>query len=79
MTIRNVDEGLKRRLRIRAAENGRSMSAEAAAILRAALVGEPVEAPRDLYAAIRASVAPVGGLELERPQLEDVGEPRAIE
>lgn len=75
MTIRKVDEEVKRQLRIRAAQNGRSMSAEAVAILREALEGtEPEEAQGDLYGAIRASVAPVGGLELERPQLEDFGE-----
>ena len=37
ITVRNLDDGLKRRLRIRAAENGRSMEQEARDILRAAL------------------------------------------
>ena len=37
ITVRNLEEGLKRRLRIRAAENGRSMEQEARDILRAAL------------------------------------------
>ena len=35
ITVRNLDDGLKRRLRIRAAENGRSMEQEAREILRA--------------------------------------------
>ena len=37
ITVRNLEEGLKRRLRIRAAENGRSMEEEARDILRTAL------------------------------------------
>jgi len=39
LTVRNIDDGLKTRLRVRAAENGRSMEAEARAILRSTLVG----------------------------------------
>ncbi len=34
ITIRNLDDGLKRRLRVRAAENGRSIEEEARATLR---------------------------------------------
>lgn len=37
LTVRDLDDSLKARLRIRAAENGRSMEAEARAILRWAL------------------------------------------
>jgi len=37
LTVRNLDDGLVRRLRIRAAENGRSAEAEHREILRAAL------------------------------------------
>jgi plasmid stability protein len=37
LTIRDLDEAVKTRLRVRAAHNGRSMEAEARAILRAAL------------------------------------------
>ena len=37
LTVRNLDDGLKARLRVRAAENGRSMEAEARAILRSTL------------------------------------------
>jgi plasmid stability protein len=39
LTVRNLEDGLKARLRVRAAENGRSMEAEARAILRSTLVG----------------------------------------
>jgi antitoxin FitA len=41
LTVRNLDETLKARLRVRAAEHGRSMEAEARAILRDALLGPP--------------------------------------
>ena len=40
LTVRNLDEVLVKRLRIRAAENGRSAEAEHREILRAALEGE---------------------------------------
>jgi plasmid stability protein len=39
LTVRNLDDALKKRLRVRAAENGRSMEAEARAILRSTLGG----------------------------------------
>lgn len=37
LTVRNLDDDLKLRLRVRAAQNGRSMEAEAREILRATL------------------------------------------
>ena len=37
ITVRNLDDGLKRRLRVRAAENGRSMEQETRDIPQAAL------------------------------------------
>jgi len=39
LTIRNLDEGLKERLRIRAAVNGHSMEEEARVILKQAVGG----------------------------------------
>lgn len=42
MTIRNLDEGVRDKLRVRAALHGRSMEAEARAILTAA-VDSPME------------------------------------
>lgn len=67
ITIRNLDDGLKSRLRIQAAVHGRSMEEEARDILRAALSQEPMARP-NLAAAIRARFAPLGGVEL--PQIE---------
>ncbi|MGH9171360.1 MAG: FitA-like ribbon-helix-helix domain-containing protein [Acidimicrobiales bacterium] len=39
LTVRNLDEELKTRLRVRAAQHGRSMEAEVREILRASLAG----------------------------------------
>ena len=40
LTVRNIDDEIVRRLRIRAAEHGRSEEAEHREILRLALIGE---------------------------------------
>ena len=65
LTIRNLDDAVKRRLRVRAASHGRSMEEEVRDILRAA-VGEP-PAARNLGRAIHARFAAIGGVELELP------------
>ena len=74
ITVRNLEEGLKRRLRIRAAESGRSMEEEARVILRTALCRQP-PAQQDLAAAIRARFAPLGGVELEIPPRSPMRKP----
>lgn len=78
ITIRNLDDGLKRRLRIRAAENGRSMEQEARDILRAAL-DEDAAPARNLGTAIHALFRPFGGEELEIPPREPMREPPRFE
>jgi|APMI01.1.fsa_nt_gi plasmid stability protein len=68
MTIRNLDDDVKVRLRVQAAQHGRSMEEEARSILRSALSVKPK--PRTgaaLVADIRALVEPFGGIELELP------------
>ena len=62
ITIRNLDDDVKRRLRVRAAEHGRSMEEEARDILRQ-VVGQP-NAPRNLGEAIHARFAALGGVDL---------------
>jgi plasmid stability protein len=62
LTIRNLDEGVKRRLRARAAEEGRSMEEEARIALQRH-VGGAVEG--NLYDALRSAFEPVIGVELE--------------
>ena len=64
--VRNLDEALKRRLRIRAARNGRSIEAEVRDILQTVLSNQP-STPQNLATAIRARFAPVGGVELDLP------------
>jgi antitoxin FitA len=66
LTIRQLDEKTKTRLRVRAAHHGRSMEEEAREILRAALRASS-PAPGNLAEAIRRRFAVFGGLELELP------------
>jgi len=73
ITIRNLDNALKRRLRIRAAEHGRSMEEEVRDILRNE-VGEAAP-PGNLAAAIRARIAPFGGVDLDLPAREPMRDP----
>ena len=73
MTIRNLGDDLKRRLRIQAAEHGHSMEEEARAILRAALTGQ--RSPANLARAIRARFAPLGGVELDVPPRDPMRDP----
>jgi plasmid stability protein len=73
ITIRNLDDALKRRLRIRAAEHGRSMEEEAREILRKE-VGQTT-IPANLAASIRARLASVGGIDLDLPAREPMRDP----
>lgn len=74
MTIRNIDDQLKARLRVQAAIHGRSMEDEARDILRAALSVEPARGGT-LVEAIRARIDPLGGIDLELPAREPMREP----
>ena len=65
ITIRNLDDDVKTCLRVRAAGNGRSMEEEARLILRDAVGRKPMS--RNLAEAIRARIAPLGGVDLELP------------
>lgn len=69
LTIRDLDDDVKARLRIRAAEHGRSMEAEARELLAAALLGPPM--PRRLGSYIHEQFADLGGVELVIPPRED--------
>ena len=74
ITIRNLEDGLKRKLRVRAAQHGRSMEEEARRILRATLAGAP-SPPANLADAIRRRFAPLGGVELNIPPRGKLREP----
>jgi antitoxin FitA len=73
MTIRDIDDSLKARLRLRAAKHGRSMEDEARDILRAALSAQAPRA-RTLLDSIRARIEPLGGVDLEIPPREPMRE-----
>ncbi len=80
LTIRNLDPVVKERLRVRAAEHGHSMEAEARRILRVALATEPgaTETGRSgaaFYDRIHARFAALGGVELELPPRELARDP----
>jgi plasmid stability protein len=74
ITIRNLDDSLKRKLRVRAAQHGRSMEEEARQILRHALT-QKADKPENLWDAIRRLVEPLGGVDLELPPREPPREP----
>ena len=64
MTIRNLDDGLKSKLRLQAARHNRSMEEEARVILRTALSPSKVKAS-NLAESIRFRIEAIGGVELE--------------
>lgn len=66
ITIRNLDNEVKTRLRVRAAEHHRSMEEEARLILREA-VSDPKSRCRNLVEFTRECFGPLGGVELELP------------
>jgi plasmid stability protein len=63
LVIRDLDDEVKARLRVQAAEHGRSMEAEARAILAAAVRGR--RPPRQLGSRIRDQFADLGGVDLD--------------
>jgi plasmid stability protein len=74
ITIRRLPEATKRRLRVRAARNGRSMEQEARELLEKALAREEVR-PKDLGKAIHELFAPLGGVELKIPPRGPIRDP----
>ncbi|HEV2241968.1 MAG TPA: toxin-antitoxin system [Streptosporangiaceae bacterium] len=65
LNIRNLDETVKWRLQMRAARHGRSMEAEARAILAEA-VREPADSA-GLFTALLDRFGVLGGVDLELP------------
>ena len=74
ITIRQLEENIKSRLRVRAAHHGRSMEAEARAILRSAL-GAASPMKGNLAERIRQRFAPLGGVELKLPRRDPIRKP----
>lgn len=67
------DKAIKRQLRVRTADQGRSMEEEGREILRE--VRGTAKPPANLAAAIRARLAPLGGVDLDIPPREPIREP----
>ena len=74
ITIRNLDDDVRARLRVRAAEHCRSMEEEVRIILREA-VSDAESVPQDLAAFTRECFASLGGIELEIPRRGPMREP----
>jgi plasmid stability protein len=80
ITIPDVDDDLKQRLKQRAAMHGRSMEAEARGILESALGAKlPTLMSANLADAIRGIVEPLGGIELEPFPRQPIREPPMFE
>jgi plasmid stability protein len=78
MTIRNLDEKLKARLRMQAAKHGRSMEDEARDILRSALSTASARTAT-LAKSIRRRIKPLGGVDLEIAPREPMRESLNLE
>lgn len=72
MTIRNIDEQLKARLRVQAAHHGRSMEDEARDILRSALSTQGEGSGQNLIDSIRRRMTPLGGVDLALPDRDPI-------
>ena len=77
ITIRNLDDDVKTRLRVRAAEHHRSMEEEARLILRDA-VGRKADS-RNLASIVRSHFGPDNGVDLELPPREPGCEPPSFD
>ncbi|WP_432505491.1 FitA-like ribbon-helix-helix domain-containing protein [Kineococcus arenarius] len=75
MSIRDLDDGVRERLRVRAAQHGRSMEAEIRAILTDAVAPPP--RAQGLGRALLSSFSGTGGADLELPSRSET--PRAAD
>ena len=78
ITIRDLDDEVKTRLRVRASAQGRSMEEEVRLILAEAVDRETAPA-EGLGTAIHELFKPFGGIELELPPREPMREPPCFE
>lgn len=76
ISVRDLDEDVAARLKVRAARHGRSMEAEVRAILFEALAAGEDELP-NLAQAFRERFAAMGGVDLEIPPRHEM--PRAAD
>ena len=66
ISVRNLDEEVKERLRVRAARHGRSMESEIRVILGDAV--REVDDADDLFQKVLERFGEIGGVELDLPQ-----------
>lgn len=76
ISVRDLDEDVASRLKVRAARHGRSMEAEVRAILTDAVAAREDDR-LNLAQVIRERFAAIGGVELEIPRRQDT--PRAAD
>lgn len=81
ITVRDVEDETKQRLRLRAARHGNSLEAELRVVLReAASAREKVSrVPRNLYDAVRELVEPHGGFDIPIPPRQPAPRPVPFE
>ena len=77
ITIRDLDDDVTARLRVRAADNGRSVEEEARLILRDVVGHKP--GSRNLTSIIRSHFGPANGVDLELPPREPGREPPSFD
>jgi plasmid stability protein len=75
ITVRNLDDHVKQRLRIRAARHGRSMEAEVRAIIVDAVSEE--DAGENFLMALHRRFGEIGGADLELPERNST--PRVVD
>ncbi|MCP5475052.1 MAG: ribbon-helix-helix protein, CopG family [Rhodanobacteraceae bacterium] len=78
LTVRNIDEDLKRRLRVAAAERGISMEEHVRRLLAAA-TDSSAATGEELLRSIRARVKGMGDIRLEVPERTDAVKPADFE
>lgn len=76
LTIRQVDDDVKKRLQVRAANNGRSMEAEVRAILADAVISDVTTEPDSLGAVMAEFRRRTGGVEFDLPPRDDFDDRR---
>ena len=74
ITIRELDDTVESRLRLRAASNGRSMAEEARVTLRDAVGRKPAPS-KGLGTALHELLGPFGGVDLQLSPREPMREP----
>jgi plasmid stability protein len=67
ISVRNLDDEVRERLRIRAAQHGRSMESEVRAILVEAVSERADTNAKGLFQTLMERVAEIGGVELDIP------------